>query len=722
MTDRVNILIVDDLPEKLLSLQAVLDELGQNLVLAHSGREALRYVMERDFAVILLDVNMPGMDGFETAALIRQRKRSAHIPIIFITAFSDDMHTARGYSLGAVDYILSPVVPEVLRTKVGVFVDLYVIRATAERLAEERIELARAQADRAAAEKATRRSQFLAEASRVLGGSLNLSSILTGLSRLVVPLLGDVGAVLWADEAPEQAQIFLAWRQGDGGEIHDRPAPRAALHGELADAVALTLRDSRSRAFGPEPAGVPLWAEGAAPEGCSAPQLVLGHGALFPLSARGRTLGVLLVARENSATPLAENERDLAQDLANRAAVALDNARLYNNIQEADRRKNDFLAMLAHELRNPLAPIRNAIHLLRHPSAQPAQQSWAYDLIDRQVQHLVRLVDDLLDVARITRGKIQLQLETLDLAHVIASAVEASRPFLEARQHQFVLSKTPEAVLVRVDRTRFAQVLTNLLNNAAKYTPKEGRIELAVERVGAEVLIRVRDNGMGIPAEMLEHVFDMFFQVSRSLDRSEGGLGIGLTMVHRLVQMHGGEVRAFSEGANLGSEFVIRLPVAKPSPAPAPTPIAAEPSAAAATCRVLVVDDNRDAAQSMALVLTQIEHDTRVAFDGPSALAVCEVFQPHVAILDIGLPLMDGYELARQIRKKTWAAGTTLVAVTGYGQESDKLRAETAGFAHHLVKPVAPAVLLKLIADLQRQQPVNAESKKNASGGAVFAE
>jgi signal transduction histidine kinase/DNA-binding response OmpR family regulator len=701
-SDKVNILIVDDLAEKLLVMTSILEELGENLITAQSGPEALRRVLEHDFAVILLDVNMPGMDGLETAALIRGRRRSAHIPIIFITAFTDEMHTAQGYSLGAVDYILSPVVPEVLRTKVKVFVELYRMNQQIKQQAEERVVLAREQATRAAAEEATRRLAFLAEASKVLSSSLEPEATLRGLLRLAVPKLADVAGVTLLGDSGHVWQTELAWFAPTTREV--RLARLTATDGpsdEVRSALDRVLTSGRAETL--EGLAVPY-----PPSACAGEddERELLHSAiLLPLQARGRTLGALTMAQGRSGRRFTADDRALADDLAGRAAVALDNARLYRNVQEADRHKNEFLSMLAHELRNPLAPIRNAVQVLRLCGGDPSKTSSVHDLIERQVQQLVRLVDDLLDLSRITRGKIRLQTEVVDVATVVASAVETSRPLLDARKHHFSVSLPAEPVHVLADPVRLAQVLANLLNNAAKYTEEGGRIWLIGEREGNEVVLRVRDTGVGIPAEMLSSVFDLFTQVDRSLDRSQGGLGIGLTLVHRLVEMHGGRVEAFSAGTNQGSEFVVRLPVLT-GITPVPTTNGApKPVTKTRCCRVLIVDDNTDGAESLAMVLRLAGHDVRISGDGPAGLEMARIFHPEVVLLDIGLPGMDGYEVARRLQDEGISPRPLLVALTGYGQEDDLRRSRDAGFDHHLVKPADPAVLVSLFAAVPEAAP-----------------
>jgi two-component system CheB/CheR fusion protein len=317
-------------------------------------------------------------------------------------------------------------------------------------------------------------------------------------------------------------------------------------------------------------------------------------------------------------------------------------------------------------------------------------------MIDRQVQHLARLVDDLLDVSRITRGKIHLHKEPLELATVIARAVETCRPLIDARRHELTVALSPEPVLIDGDATRLAQVFANLLTNAAKYTTEGGRIGITVEKQGEEATVRVRDNGIGIPADLLPRVFDLFTQGDRSLARSEGGLGIGLTLVKSLAEMHGGQVEAFSEGTGTGSEFVVRLPILerrrRPADGEAGTVRPRTPSR-----RVLVVDDNVDAAESLAMLLRVEGHEVRTAHDGATALDAAQAYRPEVVLLDIGLPKMDGYEVAQRLRRLPDSKSALVVALTGYGQEEDRRRAEEAGFDVHLVKPVDLAVLYSLL-------------------------
>jgi signal transduction histidine kinase len=700
--ETVNILVVDDLPDKLLSLEALLSSPGQHVVTALSGREALRRLLEHDFAVILLDINMPDMDGFETARLIRQRKQTAHTPIIFVTAFGDEAQTAQGYSLGAVDYIFAPVVPEILRTKVGVFVDLYRKTEQVRRQADERVALAREQAARVAAEENTRRSSFLAEVTSVLASSLDYETIIRSFLRRLVPHFADLAGVMLVAEPGQAWQCELAWILHPPQDIETfRDQGPDAHYGSLWP-VLERVRDAGEGEWIEDLALVcPLLSDEANP--ASETLGLTGSAFLLPLRARGHTLGVLTVVRGESGRRFSPAEQGYAEELAGRAAMAIDNARLYREVQEADRRKNDFLAMLAHELRNPLAPIRSAVYILRKIGSTEPQARWAQDVIERQLNQMVRLVDDLLDVSRITRGKIVLQIGRVDLAAVVDSAVETARPLIEAAGHQLTVNLPAEPVVVQGDLTRLAQVLGNLLNNSAKYTEKGGRISITVRRQGAQAVVQVCDSGIGIPPDMLPHVFEMFAQVDRSVGRSQGGLGIGLTLVKSLVEMHGGTITAASAGPGQGSEFTVSLPLAPATADSAPPPPQEKDAGLKASDRrILVVDDNVDSAEAMAMMLQMAGNEVRMSHDGPSALAEAANFRPDVVLLDIGLPGMDGYEVARRLRALPHLQQALLIAQTGWGQADDRRRAREAGFDHHLVKPVELSALHELIAGLNR--------------------
>jgi signal transduction histidine kinase/ActR/RegA family two-component response regulator len=368
-------------------------------------------------------------------------------------------------------------------------------------------------------------------------------------------------------------------------------------------------------------------------------------------------------------------------------------------LEGALRSRDEFLAMLGHELRNPLAPIRNAAQVMRLIGPADPHLNRARDVIERQVGQLARLVDDLLDVSRVTQGKVELQREKIDLDTVLAQAVETSRPLIDGRRHTLTVALPPAPLPLMADLTRLSQVVGNLLNNAAKYMEEGGRIWLTAEHDGREAVIRVRDAGVGIPGEMLTRIFEPFTQLNRSLARSEGGLGIGLALVRSLVEMHGGKVEAFSAGLGCGSEFVVRLPALEEQGEAEPAPV--EPGQRAprgAGRRVLVVDDNLDSAETLGTVLEIAGHEVWLAHDGEEALVLVERHRPEAVLLDIGLPKLDGYEVARRLRLDPGNDGILLVAVTGYGKEEDRDRGRLAGFDHHLVKPVDLEALRDLLA------------------------
>ncbi len=442
-------------------------------------------------------------------------------------------------------------------------------------------------------------------------------------------------------------------------------------------------------------------------------QMKLKSLMVVPLKGRERTLGTISFATAESDRQFGPGDLRLAEDLAHRAAIAIENLRLTQELRDTDRKKDEFLATLAHELRNPLAPVVNALHLMRNqPGVDPAMGFGPEQaMIARQINHLARLVDDLLDVSRISRGKIDLRRQPLELARIVRQAVEATEPLFQAKGHELTVSLPPAPIVLEADPTRLEQILWNLLNNAAKYTEPGGRVELSVglDPGGRDATIIVRDTGIGIAPDVLPHVFELFVQADGRTDRAQGGLGIGLSLVHELVRMHGGTIQARSAGLGQGSEFIVRLPRCEPlevedsdfdaSLLPAIPGLSGEPSPT--HHRILVVDDNVDAALSLVKVLTRLYgQDVRVAHEGVSALAKAREFRPDLVLLDIGLPGMDGYEVARQIRSSPECEAAVLVAVTGWGQDADRTRAREAGFDRHLVKPVDPDVLRELLCEL----------------------
>ncbi len=543
-------------------------------------------------------------------------------------------------------------------------------------------------------------SRFLAEASATLASLIDFESTLQKVARLAVPYFADW--CLIDIKEPDGKLRRLAVSHVDPAkiewvhEVHRRfpPDPGAASglyqvlrtgHSEMVSEITENLL------------------AGASDEEYRRILRELGLKSYLcvPMLLRGQALGVITFVTAESGRLYGPNDLQLAEDLAHRAAIAVENARLYHELKEAGRRKDEFLAMLAHELRNPLAPIRNALQIMKMPGASPSAIENARQMTERQVKHMVRLVDDLLDVSRIMQGKIELRKEPTELAPLVTRALETVQHILDAQGQKLILSLPPEPLRLEADQTRLTQVIGNLLHNAAKYSQGPSRVWLSAAREGNEIVVRIKDEGVGIRPELLPHIFDLFVQGDRSLERSQGGLGIGLTVVRRLVELHGGTISVHSEGVGKGSEFVVRLPALPESAQPNHTAKASGPSSAPRSARrVLVVDDNVDAAESVAMLLRMWGHEVRLAHTGPDALVAAEEFSPEIVVLDIGLPGMSGYEVARRLRQQPTFARTVLAAVTGYGQEEDRRRSQDAGFNYHLTKPVEPETLLRLVADL----------------------
>lgn len=667
---RVNILVVDDVPAKLIAMDALLAELGENVVCVGSGADALRQLLERDFALILLDVNMPDMDGFETAALIRRRPRLRHVPIIFMTAGHDDTHALRGYSLGAVDYVLTPVVPDVLRTKVRVFVELFRMTEELKQQAEERVALAREQAGRAAAERASRRAAFLADAGKNMARSLDLETTIRTILDLVVPDLGDFAGLRLRASGRELVHA------SHGGET----GPAGLLRGTMSEAM-----DEASRSLGRHLVTPRRDEDGPV------------RGVACPLLARGTLLGVLAVASEDSSKVYDPATIALIEEVAGRAAIALDNCLLYREIEERDLRKEQFVAMLAHELRNPLGAISSAVGVLDLVGGDPADR--AREIIKRQLQHLSRLVEDLVDTARVTTGKISLTRASVNLAESAARSLKTFE--VAGRGDRYAISAESEDTWIYADSARVDQILANLIGNALKYTPVGGGIKVRVGPDGDHGVFEITDTGVGMSPEVLDRAFDLFYQDERTPDRPGGGLGIGLTLVRQLVELHGGTVEAASDGEGQGSRFTVRFPLAAPGDgAEAEDHLG---GSEVGHSRILLVEDNEDARQMLQMLLTLGGHQVYAAHDGASGLDVAAATSPDIAVIDLGLPGMDGYEVARRLRAGR-GRDMGLIALSGYGQPEDRRKALAAGFDTHVVKPVDPTHLSVVIASLQRRR------------------
>ncbi len=513
------------------------------------------------------------------------------------------------------------------------------------------------------AQAARSRASFLAEVSEALSSSSQRAEVLlAAAAQIAVERVAEVCAVdLWQGSIESISTAAVAHRNpervAEAREWQGRPAER--------ETVARVIRGGR-------PILVPL-AEGAAPRRTAV---------MAPIIAGGGVVGAVSLFPTRERPSYGAADLEMAEDLGRRLGGALEVARLAREARDADLRKDEFLAMLAHELRNPLAPILTAIQLLRLRGTAADRE---HQIIERQVRHIVRLVDDLLDISRITRGKVELKLESLLVAEVLARAVEIAQPLIEQGSHHLTLRVAPLAARVIGDEVRLVQIFANLLTNAAKYSLAGAQISVVAHCDDRTIQISIRDTGIGISAELLPKVFDLFVQGERGLDRAQGGLGIGLALVRSLVESHGGTVSVHSDGPGMGSEFVVRLPAAEElaKPLPLVVPFNAE----SLSTRLLVVDDNVDAAELLGEMLQSCGHLVAVAHDGPEALLLAAEFQPSVAVVDIGLPLMDGYELAKRLRLLPGLSSLRLVALSGYGQSADKARSLEAGYNVHLVKP-----------------------------------
>ena len=555
--------------------------------------------------------------------------------------------------------------------------------------------------------RAEESSRYLAEASAALAGVDDYESTLQKVANLAVPYFADWSTVDMANEDGSLRRLAVAHQDGDKACLAHELMQEHAPNPQAAGGIGAVFRTGIAEIV--HEVTDEILIKGAKDERHLSliRQLGLKSYICVPLVASGHPLGVLTFATAESGRRYTDTNLALVKDLAHRAAVAIENTRLYQALREADRRKDEFLATLAHELRNPLAPIRNALQILKMPRLDAATVERSRDMMERQVHQLVRLVDDLLDVSRVMRGKIELRKERVELATVVARAVETVQPLIEAQGHELTVNLPAESFSLEADPVRLAQVVGNLLTNAAKYTEPNGRIWLAAQRESNEAVLRVRDSGIGIAPDMLPKVFDLFVQVDHAVTRSQGGLGIGLTLVKNLVEMHHGTVEAHSEGLEQGSEFVIRLPLLSqegPQRLEEGNGEAAQEPAPSSGQRLLVVDDNRDAADSLAMMLRLQGHEVRVAHNGPTALEMVKGYRPTLVLLDIGMPDMDGYEVARRMRRMPGLEKVVLAALTGWGQQEDRRRTAEAGFDHHLVKPVDPKALESLLANLKRPE------------------
>ena len=687
--EKVSILVVDDRPDKLLAHEVLLADLGENIVRARSGKEALRCLLRQDFAVILLDVNMPGMDGFETAALIRQRPRSETTPIIFISAVNDtETHVSRGYSLGAVDYILTPVVPEILRAKIAVFVDLFRKTEQVKRRAEERALFMREQAARAEAEAGQERLAFLAEASDALASSLEYEETCKTLARLAVPRLADLCFIHVAEEGQTLRQVALAHRDPEVQvclrQFHqNNPISPSAQH------VAVRVFQTGK----PELGDMDENALAAMFEDAGMRDCVRGLEAncfvAVPLLTHGRALGVITLVNAEATRGCGASELALAEELARRAALAFENAALYQSAQlarteaeRANRAKDRFLAMLSHELRTPLTPIMSSVLALQDDEALRPEARTALEMIRRNVELEARLIDDLLDLTRISKGKVQLSWENVDGHALLCHAVDICRDGVESKHLTLDLQLAAENPQLHADPARLQQIFWNLLKNAIKFTPEHGKIAIRTANEPVDRFrVEVEDSGLGIDAESLPKIFKAFEQGERA---RLGGLGLGLAITKALVETHDGTIAAESAGRGRGARFILSFPASEQK---AGSEVGAVPLANGARhfLRILLVEDHEDTNRSLTNLLRRRGYEVEPAHSVRSALDLAARGHFDVLVSDIGLPDGSGIDLMQALNDDTPALR---IALTGYGMEEDVQKTLEVGFDHHLVKPI----------------------------------
>ena len=687
--EKVSILIVDDRHDKMLAYETIISDLKENIVCARSGKEALRCLLKQDFAVILLDVNMPIMDGFETASLIRQRPRSETTPIIFISAVNDTVnHVSRGYSLGAVDYILTPVVPEILRAKIAVFVDLFRKTEQVKRQAEEREKLIREQAARAEAEARQERLAFLADASNVLASSLDYEETFRSLAALVVPRVADFCVVLSAEEDGTMRQVAVAHR--DSAEepalqklAAEFPSSDAAQIGGAhvlktgKSQMVCDVHDGELREVFTEKADRD-WLRSFAAKSFIA----------VPLRTHDRVLGAIVMINTSPGRICGPDELSLAEELAYRAALALDNAGLYKSAQQAraeaeraNRAKDSFLAMLSHELRTPLTPVLTSVLALEQHDDLSEEVRASLQMIRRNVELEARLIDDLLDLTRISKGKVQLNLDEVDAHLLLRSALEICQADIDKKNLSLGTEFAAEKASLQADPARLQQIFWNLIKNAVKFTPRGGRLEIRTENRDGQLCVKVSDTGMGIDAETLPKIFNAFEQGERT---QFGGLGLGLAISKALVETHHGKLIAESDGPDKGATFTAVFPLSETT-GDAKQNVSPAAPAAHKAMRVLLVEDHEDTNRSLTQLLRRRGYHVQPAHSVQAALEAAALERFDVLISDIGLPDGSGIDLMAKLKDHHPIFG---IALTGFGMEDDLRKSHEVGFHHHLVKPV----------------------------------
>jgi len=671
-TASARILLADDNADMREYLRRLLSGMYEVVAVA-DGEAALAAALDQSFDLVLTDIMMPRLDGEALLTTLRADSRTRSVPVILLSARAGEEARVKGLEAGADDFLVKPFSARELLARVESHLKLARLRKSVEQSITRQNE----------------RLTLLWEAAGVLLTTDDPDAMLNSVFEKIRETL-DLDVYF----------NFMVNESGDG--------LRLVSYGGIDDATASSI--SRLN-FGTAVCGRvalqkhPIVATHIQESEEPMVQLVKGFGirayACNPLIADGRLLGTLSFATRNRDS-FSQEEIEFIETISKYVTSAYERLRFIEQLREQDRRKDEFLATLAHELRNPLAPMHNGLELIRLARTNPATLENARSMMERQLQQMKRLVDDLLDVSRISRNKLDLRMERTELASVVGSAIETSRPLLEAADQQLSVSLPTRPVFVNADPVRLAQAFSNLLNNAAKYSERGGRIWFEAEQKGEEAIVRVRDNGIGIPAAELPSIFDIFVQVDRSLERSQGGLGVGLTLVKRLVQMHGGHVEAHSDGPGKGSEFVVHLPcVVRPQATASSEQEATAAHEGNGHLRVLVVDDNRDSAESLTMVLELLGHHVSLASDGVEAVEAARMFKPNVVFLDLGMPKMNGYDAARMIRQQPECEKVKLIALTGWGQEEDKRRSHEAGFDLHMVKPIDFNALEKLLGEMK---------------------
>jgi signal transduction histidine kinase/DNA-binding response OmpR family regulator len=727
---KINILLVDDNPSNLLSLEAILKAPERNLVRAASGDEALRYLLDCDVAVILLDVYMPGINGLETAALIRGREKSRDIPIIFLTADSTGSTlVSKGYSLGAVDYIVKPVEPDILKSKVAVFVELFKkteeIKRQAALLHEKNIELENAN---------LQRLSLLIELGQQLAAERDPSQLLQKFCHAACKIVGArYGAVGMLDADGQTLQHFLT-SGFDAEFVADKGL--AQVGQEILDILRVKRRPVRMSQTEMIPCLVDFLPSG----------MLINSSLLAPILSPSQVYGWLYLADKLDIEEFSEADERLAATLTSQVAVAYENARLYEEAQHhaaelqqevterkqaeeerakllvreqaaraeaeaANRTKDEFLATLSHELRTPLTAVLGWAHLLRSGKLPAETAASALETIERNARAQSQLIDDLLDVSRIITGKLNLEMSPVELAPIIEAAINSVRPSAEAKNIRLRMELDPAAGAVAGDGNRLQQVVWNLFSNAIKFTHDRGQVKVRLRRLNSHVEIMVSDTGQGISAEFLPHVFDRFRQADGTTTRTHGGLGLGLAIVRHLVELHGGQVHADSLGVGQGSTFTVNLPLLRNDREQSEDERAQQMSTDAEPpphhsmlngLRVLVVEDEVDTRDLIAAVLARSGAEVQTAATASEALETLEGWFPDVLVSDIGMPGEDGHAFIRKVREldAKQPGWIPALALTAYASVEDRMRALSAGFQMHMAKPLDPAELVAVVANL----------------------